>query len=356
MKTSINADHKLYNANSRDANVGDCVKRSLSIAYGLDYDEVSLELNRIKRDLGLQYFNIYPVYSKFISNHGYAKFGKISDFVSTGEMVSIDYFCELFPKGIYIILCSPPNRPEVTTHMVTVIDGDFWDSWDCSNYYAVKIWDISSYANTSTHSDNVSAVISDIVDVVDSCLEKYNKKMPWARFELMDPIISDNYTFSQKIRCIIDKAATNLGYADYYRPTYSYTFKINPRINLDDNVSQFKQKIYVRIREWAYSVRKEVEDDMNEKSLSTHSDFYGDRRLLLKLPEWARSLVTEAIDNGTNSDAYGYDRYELYMDAFPDDPRYSSDPSVMFSARTIPELRQQLNDYKDHFYRFNYDY
>ena len=41
---------KRYNANTRDSNVGDCVKRSLSVAFRTDYDEVSRELNRIKRD------------------------------------------------------------------------------------------------------------------------------------------------------------------------------------------------------------------------------------------------------------------------------------------------------------------
>ena len=48
---------KRYNANTRDSNVGDCVKRSLSVAFRTDYDEVSRELNRIKRDIGGIVFN-----------------------------------------------------------------------------------------------------------------------------------------------------------------------------------------------------------------------------------------------------------------------------------------------------------
>ena len=51
-----------YNANSKDNDTGDCVKRSLSLAYNIDYDQVKRELNKIRRDTGAPYWNIPKVF------------------------------------------------------------------------------------------------------------------------------------------------------------------------------------------------------------------------------------------------------------------------------------------------------
>ena len=41
------ADYVNYNANSRGNNVGDCVKRALSMAFDMDYNQTSKELNEL---------------------------------------------------------------------------------------------------------------------------------------------------------------------------------------------------------------------------------------------------------------------------------------------------------------------
>ena len=66
----ILADLKYYNANTRDARVGDCVKRALAVAFRMDYDKVSAELNAIKRSMNRSQYNVRPVFGKFLSTRG----------------------------------------------------------------------------------------------------------------------------------------------------------------------------------------------------------------------------------------------------------------------------------------------
>ena len=73
----------------------------------------------------------------------------------------------------------------------------------------------------------------------------------------------------------------------------------------------------------------------------------------MKLPEWARSRTSYFRTDG---DPEYEDKFKLYIDALPDDPRAESDPEVAFAADTLRELKDQLADYKDNYLRFNYDY
>lgn len=64
------ADYRRFNANPNDRNVGDCYIRALSLAYGLPYESVRNELNKIKRDGGHSAPNITPVLLEFMRLHG----------------------------------------------------------------------------------------------------------------------------------------------------------------------------------------------------------------------------------------------------------------------------------------------
>lgn len=350
----IEAAYKRYNANSRNTSTSDCVKRSLSMAYGMDYDKVGQELNQIKNDLRLDRWNIAPVYDKFIKRHGLIRSGSpMSAGIETEEekgTLTVSGFCDMFPQGTYILLVG--DKYNRANHMVCIIDGDFWDSWDCSSKIVSKIYEIST-GSTDIHDVTVDDIQEELLNHVKLCIEKSNKKMPWATFKFGDPDRLDKRTLKQWVHCMIDEEQTQLGYAKYYSPCYTYTIKINPRLSKEENIKSLKDKLWVKIREWAYAVRKEVEDDMNVKTISTHPNFRGDKELLLKVPDWARPLITYAKDHGSSDYT---DRYVLDMDALPDDYRAESVPSVTFYADTIPQLRRNFEDYKKNFNRFGYDY
>jgi len=48
--------------------------------------------------------------------------------------VSVKAFCEMYPKGLYII--------GTGSHAVAVIDGDYYDSWDSGDQLASFFWRI----------------------------------------------------------------------------------------------------------------------------------------------------------------------------------------------------------------------
>lgn len=351
MSQPIYAKHIKYNANSRNNHVGDCVKRALSVAYRLDYDEVTNELNKIKRRKHMDAFNESPVYEEFIRIHGYRRTGRPVQF-GLEKSNTVEDFCQHSPSGTFLVLCG--KREGIPDHLVAIIDGDIWDSWNSSSWYLYQIWEITP--DTSEHAIELSAeqISEDIIAHVTKCLDKSASKMPWANFIFKDVEVVDTYTYTQEIVCKLDASKLHLDYAKWWTPGYTYTVKVNPRLSHEDNVSKLKSKLWVKVREWAYSIRKEIEDDLKIESQEFHPNLGSDdKALVIKLPEWCRPLITNAEDRGSND---WCDRYLVDMDALPDDPHFETDPCVTFYADTIPELRSNIEDYRKHFWRFGWDY
>lgn len=353
MRRYISADFKAYNANSRDNNVGDCVVRTLSLAYGIDYDIVRAELNKIKRDVREDTYKIARVYSRFIHSHGLASSGEVSTYGFHNGKPTLSEFADKFPRGIYIVTCSKHSQGP-TTHIVCIIDGDIWDSWDSSSWYVHRVYCVSVSNEPKLNDTSVSSIEGDITAHIQKCLDKSAAKMPWATFVYGEIDVIDDYTYRQKISCKLDPSKLHLDYAKWWTPGYTYTVKINPRLSRQDNVEKLQSKLWVKVREWAYSIRREIEDDLKIASCEFNPGLDSDgEAIVIKLPEWCRSLITNAEDRGSNEWS---DRYVVDMDALPDDPHFETDPCVTFYADTIPELRSNIEDYRKHFWRFGWDY
>lgn len=116
-------NYEYYNANPKDKNVGDCVKRSLSKAFDIPYNDVKNELNRIKRELGEKAFNSDAVWREFLNRHN-AEYIKFSVHKGHARMDG-NQFCSKFPKGRYVL--------RMAGHLTACVDGTIYDTWDCSN-------------------------------------------------------------------------------------------------------------------------------------------------------------------------------------------------------------------------------
>lgn len=346
----IDAGYKYYNANSKAIHTEDCVKRAISIAYKMDYDEVARGLNKVKRKLNYSAFNVTPVFKTYMFELGLVRVGKCADF-NIPKSTTVKEFCEIFSTGTYVLSVGKVAGGP-SDHLVCIIDGDFWDTWDCSSRVVSTIYVVNESIEDNQETLNTNDIFEEVMIHIVENLGKQAKKMPWASFDWSEIDTIDKYTIQQTIAMKLDPDKLNLRYVSYYRPSYTYTLKINPRLSKEDNIKILKEKLWVRVREWAYAERKDIEDDLAVKTLDCHYDFRGDKKLLLKLPEWVRDRVTYLKDDGS-----GYsDRYVCDFEAFPEDPRYDENPSVTCYADTIPELRGHLDDYKKHFWRFGYDY
>ena len=113
--------------------VNDRVKRAIVHATGLDYIEVQHQLNHYKKVTGCKDFNDRDNCNKYVEN---VLHGKKMSFpaVKGRPRMNGSWFAERFPKGHYIL--------NMAGHWSSCIDGEIWDTWDCSDkcvYIAYEI-------------------------------------------------------------------------------------------------------------------------------------------------------------------------------------------------------------------------
>ena len=116
-----------YNANPSGKATGDCVIRAISTITGLPWRTVHWDLAMISND-EYQMMDDNPIWHEYLSWLGF-KIRPIS-----WPCAQISQFCRCFPEGRYIL--------GTGKHVVAVIDGNYYDTWDSGNEYAVFYWKI----------------------------------------------------------------------------------------------------------------------------------------------------------------------------------------------------------------------
>jgi hypothetical protein len=124
---SKNKDLFVYqNPHPQNKNVGDCVKRAITIATSMDYKTVQLRLNRYKKITRSYDFNEDKNWVPFVEKELGAK--KLSGY----HNIKIGDFAKLNLKGKYIIRCRG--------HVTCIINGKVYDTWNCSFKAINRIW------------------------------------------------------------------------------------------------------------------------------------------------------------------------------------------------------------------------
>lgn len=355
------ADFVRYNANTRNSYVGDCVKRALTVAYSMDYDEVSRELNQIKRELHKSAYNISPVYREFLRRHG-SSMHLVSADPAFDSTPTVDEFCDFYNSGTYVLEVGPkPNR--VTDHLCTCVDGKVYDSWDSRNNYVQFFYKITDSA-TSVYAVYYEDVQPQITEYLKTYLDKLSNKNRniGATFSLGPTIKYDRYTYEQYVLVRFDEFPPKASaYARSKSWGHIVTVKLNPRKSLEDNVSILSKKLSQKIYDWFYNIRRDIEDAKAVEEFEFSKGAWlssADKRLIMHLPEWCRNRITsvDVQENFNPETSYGA-KYEVYMDALPEDPNIDSRGStVRFEADTLTELKDYINLYKSTFARFYYEY
>lgn len=349
----IEADLKYYNANTRNAHVGDCVKRGLSVAYSMDYDQVSAELNRIKRKLGLSEFNLSPVFERFMKNRG-------DTFITVPEadQITADEFCNTHSTGVYVVLVGK-TISRSSTHLAAIVDGTLYDSWNSLDWYVKKYAKISQ-GKSDVYEFDVEYICKQVAEAVKVYVDtNLAKKMP----DNMDLKLSgslfheDRYSYELTVICALGDMPKYCRYRSNYKLQHHVIMKTNPRLSEEENIESLIKKTKQKVYDWAYNTKTEILEADKLEKLGTHKLFYTNERgnsILTKMPDWAIPLIYRIYDYGPGYD-YG-DRYEVSMDALPEDPRYDRYPQVDFYADTVRELKWRIEEYKDDYRRIDYDY
>lgn len=119
--------HK-YNPNPRGGSVGDCAVRALSAATGQSWDDTFIEL-------ALDAYSLCDMpsanrcWGAYLERHGFRR--RLVD-ADCGSCYTVSDFAKQHPAGVYVLGCSG--------HVLTVIDGDWWDSWDSGGECPIYYW------------------------------------------------------------------------------------------------------------------------------------------------------------------------------------------------------------------------
>lgn len=118
-----------FNNNPQAHSTGDCVIRAISKALGQTWDETYVGLcleGYHRKDWG----NADAVWGPYLYRHGFRRHLIPDD--GLGDYTVAD-FADDHPRGVFVL--SMPGR-----HVVTVIDGTVFDSWDSQNELPSYFW------------------------------------------------------------------------------------------------------------------------------------------------------------------------------------------------------------------------
>lgn len=102
-------------------NVGDCTIRAACAVTGKSWGTVFKELCAVAYEMK-DMPSANRVFGAYIAQYG---FGKQRLIDQCPDCITVADFAKDHPRGLYIL---GPHE-----HVVAVIDGDWWDSWDSGN-------------------------------------------------------------------------------------------------------------------------------------------------------------------------------------------------------------------------------
>ena len=111
-----------YNPNPKSRNIGDCTLRSYCAAFNISWDKAFDIASRVAKENSsmIQYVSDKVLIEEFNCRVD-EKYNKKN--IKSKDRITVNEFAMSHPYGIYIL--------HLRQHQVTVINGEYWDSWDC---------------------------------------------------------------------------------------------------------------------------------------------------------------------------------------------------------------------------------
>lgn len=353
------AEYKRYNANNRGTYTGDCVKRALSMAFGIDYIQVARELNAIGKANRGKAFNDPIVFEKYIEQHGGGRLIVPQDNTLTlAETVD-----NIASTGTYIFETNnKPTFPGHGNHLTCSIDGQIFDSWDSRDQYVTNYWKI----------DNRDTL--ELTDITDHIVELIDYSMICIKTEF------DKYIKKLQIGDIVGYARGNVrsnGDYGFTVPMYLYLyddaskkdkdtfiFKLAYVFTPSTSVEAAKKKIAevtkVRIYDRFYSLKKTINDREEANKLYQEAGYEKqeipwmdnrETRFFNSLPGWCKPFIEMVYIQ--NPGQY-VDSYTVRMKPLKGDHRPNQ--KVEFYGYDSAMVKDQIDMYRKDFSRPGTDY
>jgi hypothetical protein len=120
--------YKNYNANPYGKNALDCTVRAISLALGYDWERTYIELC-VQGFIMKNMPTANHVWSAYLKNKGFKRRVIPNE---CPECYTVRDFCRDHPHGVFILA--------LESHVVTVIDGDYVDTWDSGGKVPIYYW------------------------------------------------------------------------------------------------------------------------------------------------------------------------------------------------------------------------
>jgi len=119
-----------YNPNPDKNEVGDCTIRALTLALEETWDNTYLLVSAKAFEMK-DMPSSNPVWAAVLRQNGFKRHVIPNE---CPDCYTIEDFCRDHPRGLYVLATG--------THVVTVMDGNYWDTWDSGKkvpiYYFMK--------------------------------------------------------------------------------------------------------------------------------------------------------------------------------------------------------------------------
>lgn len=122
--------HKYYNPNPRKIETADCVVRAMIRATGRDWDSIYKELYEIGFEKKVMPNN-KEAWEEFLKRHDFV-YNKLT--IKKGSKRPRVYQVAKKTKGTGPVVCVVAN------HIVTAVDGYYWDIWDSGDAALYGYW------------------------------------------------------------------------------------------------------------------------------------------------------------------------------------------------------------------------
>lgn len=351
-KTIQSAELVQYNANNRGKSVGDCVKRSISLAFDVPYFEVGKLLNEKMKRLRYSAWNIQPVFEPVIRD-----LGATNKQSAPNDHTTVEEFADTIadPSKSYLLLVG--EKYPRTSHLVCVRNGKIWDSWNCKDWFVSRYYTVDDSVNLKELTDikdHLKELFNDYIQPI--LLEEMRKQVKKYNMKV-DSTFGISYKASYKGYAVNTQWDLEILIDDVVPKDRFYTLKITlpfePTMTMEDAIKYIQTTGKTRMYDRMYAVAQEEKKLHEEydmlKQIGKDSTYLSrmyateqEERFIKSLPGWARALLRSIH---ISEPGKWLDSYSITINKLPTDDTHPDYDYFRLEGYDADEIREQLDRY-----------